>query len=219
MLGLGRALGETIAVALIIGQSTHVSAHLLQPGATMASTIALEWEEASGLHSSALIALGVVLFAITIIVNSIARGITCAAKRGSRHEQHDRARDSHLSNSISVARRSRNWLATTWMVGSVLLALIPLFFIMLEVVRKGFSIVVKNFPDFLTKPIQVQSIFAGGGMGPAIVGTVLITGVAALIAIPLGVLAAIYLNEYGGKGPFVAVLRFFADGWRAFRPW
>ncbi|HEY1740612.1 MAG TPA: phosphate ABC transporter permease subunit PstC, partial [Acidimicrobiia bacterium] len=76
MLGLGRALGETIAVALIIGQSTHVSADLLHPGATMASTIALEWQEAGGEHASALIALGVVLFVITIIVNSIARAIT-----------------------------------------------------------------------------------------------------------------------------------------------
>ncbi len=76
MLGLGRAFGETIAVALVIGQSTHVSANILRPGATMASTIALEWQEAGGTHSSALIALGVVLFAITVIVNSIARWIS-----------------------------------------------------------------------------------------------------------------------------------------------
>jgi phosphate transport system permease protein len=60
----------------VIGQSTHVQANVFGPGATMASTIALEWEESGGLHSSALIALGVVLFAITVIVNSIARSIT-----------------------------------------------------------------------------------------------------------------------------------------------
>ncbi|HEY3832901.1 MAG TPA: phosphate ABC transporter permease PstA [Acidimicrobiia bacterium] len=117
----------------------------------------------------------------------------------------------HLTSSISAGRRARNWLATVWMVGAVLVALVPLIFIMLQVVRKGLSIVLKNFPDFLTKPIQVQSIFAGGGMGPAVVGTILITGVAALIAIPLGVLAAIYLNEYGAKSRFASILRFFSD--------
>ncbi len=116
-----------------------------------------------------------------------------------------------LSSTVGGGRRTRDGLATVWMVGSVIVAFVPLFFVIAEVVRKGWPLVAKHFPDFLTKPIQPQAIFAGGGMGPAIVGTVLITGVAALLAIPAGVLAAIYLNEYGRNSRLASVLRFFSD--------
>ena len=50
-----------------------------------------------------------------------------------------------------------------------------------------------------------------GGMGPAVYGTLLITGLAAVMAVPLGVLGAIYLNEYGGRRPLARVVRFMAD--------
>jgi phosphate transport system permease protein len=76
MLGLGRALGETIAVALVIGTSPQTTSHLFRPGDSMAAVIAHNFGEAEGLHRSALIGLGVLLFAITIIVNVAARAIT-----------------------------------------------------------------------------------------------------------------------------------------------
>jgi phosphate transport system permease protein len=50
-----------------------------------------------------------------------------------------------------------------------------------------------------------------GGIGPAIVGTLLITGLAALMAVPLGVLGAVYINEYGGRGVLARLVRFLAD--------
>ncbi|HEV7524816.1 MAG TPA: phosphate ABC transporter permease subunit PstC [Acidimicrobiia bacterium] len=75
MLGLGRAMGETIAVALVIGSSPKITSHLFRSGDTMASVIAHNFPEATGLHHAALIGLGVVLFAITIVVNVIARGV------------------------------------------------------------------------------------------------------------------------------------------------
>jgi phosphate transport system permease protein len=75
MLGLGRAMGETIAVALVIGSSHQVTTHLFHPGDTMASVIAHNFGEATGLHHAALIGLGVVLFAITIAVNVVARSV------------------------------------------------------------------------------------------------------------------------------------------------
>jgi phosphate transport system permease protein len=75
MLGLGRALGETIAVALIIGNSASITTHLFGPGDAMAGLIANQWGEASGLHRSALIGLGAVLFLITIAVNLLAQRI------------------------------------------------------------------------------------------------------------------------------------------------
>ena len=73
MLGLGRAMGETIAVALVIGSSRQITTHVFSSGDTMAAVIANEFGEASGTHRAALIGLGVVLFVITIVVNVLAR--------------------------------------------------------------------------------------------------------------------------------------------------
>lgn len=76
MLGLGRAMGETIAAALTIGSATgQVTFDALQPGNSMAAVIANEWGEAYDLQKSALIALAILLFAMTIVVNVIATSI------------------------------------------------------------------------------------------------------------------------------------------------
>jgi phosphate transport system permease protein len=74
ILGLGRALGETMAVTMVIGNSIEGSASLLRPGYTMASIIANEFAEAvTKLHSQALLEVGLALFFMTLILNSIAR--------------------------------------------------------------------------------------------------------------------------------------------------
>jgi phosphate transport system permease protein len=74
ILGLGRALGETIAVTIVIGNSPTISKNLLAPGYTMPSVIANEFSEAtSSLHLEALIAIGMMLFAVTLVVNILAR--------------------------------------------------------------------------------------------------------------------------------------------------
>ena len=74
MLGLGRALGETMAVTFVIGNAHRISASILAPGTTISATIANEFTEAVGdLYTSSLIALGLILFGITFIVLAIAR--------------------------------------------------------------------------------------------------------------------------------------------------
>ena len=74
MLGLGRALGETMAVTFVIGNAHKISASILAPGTTISATIANEFTEAVGdLYTSALIALGLILFVITFIVLAAAR--------------------------------------------------------------------------------------------------------------------------------------------------
>ncbi|MEA2825663.1 MAG: phosphate transport system permease protein [Actinomycetota bacterium] len=75
MLGLGRAMGETIAAALVIGSSARLTLHLFSSGDAMAAVIANQFGESGGLHRSALVAMGVVLFAMTIVVNMVARAI------------------------------------------------------------------------------------------------------------------------------------------------
>src|SRR6478736_6339686 len=87
MLGLGRAMGETIAVALVIGSSPRIVANLFKSGDAMPAVIVNQFGEASGIFRSALIGLGVVLFGITIVVNVIARMVVDRAEvrmRGAR---------------------------------------------------------------------------------------------------------------------------------------
>jgi len=84
LLGLGRAMGETIAAALVIGSSATITSHLFAPGDSMPAVIANQFGESSGVFQAALIGLGVLLFAFTIIVNIIARAIVGgAAEQGS----------------------------------------------------------------------------------------------------------------------------------------
>jgi phosphate transport system permease protein len=80
MLGLGRAMGETIAVALTIGTSARIVGNLFKSGDAMPARIINEFGESSGVHRSALVGLGVALFAITILVNTAARAIVARAE-------------------------------------------------------------------------------------------------------------------------------------------
>jgi phosphate transport system permease protein len=83
LLGLGRAMGETIAAALVIGSSATITSHLFAPGYNMPSVIANEFGEATGVFRSALFGLGVLLFVFTIIINVIARTVVQrSARRG-----------------------------------------------------------------------------------------------------------------------------------------
>lgn len=105
-------------------------------------------------------------------------------------------------------RQAKNALATSALVLSVLVMLVPLVLIVGYTIQRGADVISWSF---LTDPIQGIDQLPGGGMGPAIVGTLLITGAAAAMAIPLGVLGAIYLNEYGGTSKVAGVLRLLAD--------
>ena len=84
LLGLGRAMGETIAVALVIGSSATITSHLFATGYYMPAVIANQFGEACGVFRAALMGLGVLLFAFTIIVNVIARAIVGALRRAER---------------------------------------------------------------------------------------------------------------------------------------
>ena len=85
ILGLGRALGETMAVTMLIGNKHAISASLLAPGYTMASLIANEFSEASDdLHLSALMAVGFVLLMMTLLVNALARWLVWRVGRAER---------------------------------------------------------------------------------------------------------------------------------------
>ena len=83
ILGLGRALGETMAVTMVIGNRPEIAKSLFAPGYSMASVIANEFSEASDdLYLSALIEIGLALFLVTIVVNALARVLVWAVTRG-----------------------------------------------------------------------------------------------------------------------------------------
>jgi phosphate transport system permease protein len=89
ILGLGRALGETMAVTMVIGNTPQITRSLLASGSSMASVIANEYAEASGdLHLSALTEIGLALFLVTIIVNALARLLVWAVTRGAPAQVH-----------------------------------------------------------------------------------------------------------------------------------
>jgi phosphate transport system permease protein len=89
ILGLGRALGETMAVTMVIGNHPGISKSLFAPGYTLASVIANEFSEATGdLYLSSLIEIGLALFLVTIVVNAIARGLVWAVTRGTPSRVH-----------------------------------------------------------------------------------------------------------------------------------
>jgi phosphate transport system permease protein len=80
MLGLGRAMGETIAIALVIGAAIQVTPNLSASGEAMPAIIVRQWGESGGLHTSALVGIGVVLFAMTVLVNLLARVVVNRAE-------------------------------------------------------------------------------------------------------------------------------------------
>lgn len=89
---------------------------------------------------------------------------------------------------------------------AVVLALVPLFFVFFYVVRQGFSSLNWDFFTKMPRPVGEK----GGGMANAIVGTLILIGIAAAIAIPVGIVAGVYLSEYG-KRKFASLVRFTAD--------
>ncbi|MGI0029378.1 MAG: phosphate ABC transporter permease PstA [Nitrososphaera sp.] len=105
----------------------------------------------------------------------------------------------------SSKRRITDRIFTGATIACIALAMVPLGSILVEVVRNGASAI---SIEFLTQP-QGSIVKGGGGVAPAIQGTLLVVGYASLIGVPVGILTGIYLSEYGGNGRFANSVRFF----------
>ncbi len=126
-----------------------------------------------------------------------------------------------LRSTMSRRRRLTNGFASILMIAAFLLAAIPLFAVLVVVVSKGASVInaswfTSDIPDVASAALA--SKFGATdvapvvyGMEPAIVGTLIITGLATLLAVPLGILGAVYLNEYGRDRRLARALRFLTD--------
>jgi phosphate ABC transporter permease protein PstC/phosphate ABC transporter permease subunit PstA len=258
MLGLGRALGETIAVAILIGGATSgVGESIFSQGSTLASVIALQFQEASAdpAHRAALIGAGLLLFAVTLVINAVARGyITRSENRLQRAERDaKRAASAAQDGSDVPARRrfgrrgagsagrarQRTGLVTTlegrrrvdsaarWTIGGLTgLAMLPLALLLgFLVVRGGGAIsweflttdptgaagAVSNTDRFLGAGASTAAQTDLGGIRSAILGTIEVIGLAALVTVPIGIAVAIYLVEYGQNSWFGNLVRYLVD--------
>jgi phosphate transport system permease protein len=110
-----------------------------------------------------------------------------------------------LASGLGWRRRSVNIVMTTLIAGAFVLAMIPLFSLVFEVAKRGIP---GLSVEFITE--DARGVVGGGGASHAIMGTLIITAVASVISVPIGIMAAIYLNEYG-TGRLRRALTFFVD--------
>jgi phosphate transport system permease protein len=261
LIGLGRALGETIAVAMVINNFYAYPTSLFSGGQTISSQIANEYSSAEPVEFASLVELGLVLLAITILVNVVARlllrrrsapeGSPAAPRR--RWFRRPHAHDPHYH--ALVAEQAAHFVAGTgatapppraWrlrvrehgparqarrravhlafvalMIGCVCLAVAPLASVLLTSWEHGGSAVVR--PSFYVDQFPLTPCTASpgnatvppttcslGGIGPNIQGTLILLGIASLIAVPIGLFAGIYLAEYG-RGRVARTVSFLAD--------
>jgi phosphate transport system permease protein len=140
--------------------------------------------------AAVLLATGIFTVALLLVVNTV---VACVVTYG-------------WSRAVEGSRRATNRLMTLTIVAAFALAVTPLISLLYEVIKRGTA----RFDwAFFTESAR-GVIGTGGGASHAIIGTLVITGVAALISVPIGIMAAVYLNEYG-KGRLRRAITFFVD--------
>lgn len=225
-LGLGRAVGETIAVAMILGSQPTILESLLGPGQTLAGTIAFEYNGAfDAIHTSTLVAMAVVLFVVAFVVNLAARllvtrGVTRRVRRRAGREWVVRAsrqlagriatgrrrkgptdpmarRPSRsVHPTIPIGRRLRSRAAEVAIGGSLVVAIVPLVLVIAYAVANGAGALSWDFFRSDGEPDIV-----GNGIAHALLGTLIMMGIATVIAVPLGLLTALFIRECISQGP------------------
>ena len=264
VLGLGRALGETVAVALVLSaqpkQALTIVTRFLDPhGQTVAANVALSFGEAQKNGRGALIASGLVLFVITLAVNYAARAIAARglpeserrgllglrSGRGTRertpittamrggdaevepataaHRVHTMTGHGPLTP-VPARLKAVDAVAAAVMTASFVLAVLPLVSIVATVVGNGAKRMsgafltgsMRNIVDssgkatFKNGKFVLQQSYGGGGVWHAILGTLEQAGLATAMAVPLGLMVAVYLVEYG-RGRLARAVTFMVD--------
>jgi phosphate transport system permease protein len=214
-LALGRALGETMAVIMLIGNNLKFDQYsftLFGTGATIPSVIALELNDSPALVRSALVELGLILLLVSIIVNCVARlliwrvgrvgkrsswlgWLFSLAKKKSSAEVSLAESDHKPFRQQTLGRgpnRKALWVnrLMTGVLGSAFLAtVVPLFLILGYITVNGVQALDLNFFTHLPDDDQM-------GLAHAIYGSALLVGLATLFAVPIGLFTAIFLAEY-----------------------
>ena len=199
ILGIGRALGETMAVVMLAGNSAQIPTGLFQSFRTLTANIVLEMGYAGEVQMGALFATGLVLLIFIAIINFLV-GLVRSDKKS------DKAKIKKewlgaLKNKINFSKVGKvvSWIAA--IVGGVFLVAIVVY------------ILINGLPHITGQLLFGEFSFGGEvTILPAIVATLMTVVVSLIIAIPLGVAAAIFLNEYTQKGSkLIALVRSAVD--------
>jgi phosphate transport system permease protein len=221
-LALGRALGETMAVTMLIGNSPKIEWSLFATGDSIASVIANQLgNQSSELQRSALVELGLVLFLVTVVVNVLARiliwrvgrqeKITTfwrraprpgAASAGAASAATGRGRQP-FTRTASRYAHIINHIMTGVLGLCMVIIVIPLFMILTYITYRGASSLSLSF--FTHLPVD-----ATPGLGNAVLGSAILVGMATVFAVPIGIIAAIYLAEYRSSR-LVPAVRFVGE--------
>ena len=231
ILGLARAIGETMAVTMVIGNNNNISYSLFQGSQTMASLLANEFREADNpMYTSALVYVSLVLLIVTLVLNGIARWLVTRVKQGmgsgtvpkrtavplpkgtmimhKQHKHHAATSDKpkiklkHYSKIVRIKNHIFRWLC----IASAVLAIASLASIFGFVLIKGVSNLSLDFFTQVPGPSGARI-----GMKNAILGTLELMAMASVIGIPMGMLCGIYLSEYAKPGKFSDGLRMVVD--------
>ena len=232
MLGFARAIGETMAVTMVIGNDNTIRASLLHPAMTMASLLANEFIEADKpAYSQALIYIALVLLVLTFLINLAARWMIGAvmspgglfgfmhhapapAAKPAGAEPNPAASDSikrpepmrtPIANNNTVVRVI-NTIMVTGCVACAALTLALLGAILGYVVYMGITNLSWDFFTKLPGPVGTPI-----GMRNCIIGTLILIGLGSTFGIPLGMLCGIYLAEYSHNSRLSKIVRLFVD--------
>jgi phosphate transport system permease protein len=257
ILGMGRAIGETMTVAMVSGGNIIFPENIFSGVRTITGTIVLELKEAVDLHVEAIFALAIVLFMMTLIINTIANVILSRINKkftGKTKKKKNGAIASKLSKNKGVVyfkdfyKKHKRiikrliyilvifWFLSTWipflyalLIGVSVFAIIYLVkkippkhkqtiaftiitaasFIVLLFLGILLSNIIMNGLPKLLEPgfLTTNSRADQGGILDVIIGTLMLTGGTVLFAVPIGLLAGIYLSEYAGNGKITKVIR------------
>jgi phosphate transport system permease protein len=218
-LALGRALGETMAVTMLVGNTAVIEMLPFGRGYTIPSLLAQQLPSSSSrLEDSALLELSLILFVITILMNSLARMLIRRVGRSANRPRNLPGYGSPASHPAaytagSAKARKRfltpffvNYLMIGVLAFCLVLTCVPLFLILGYITYRGAGALSWDFFVQLPRP-QGET---GGGLANAIAGSGILVGLATLLAVPVGLLAAIFLSEYRTSRA-APVVRFFGE--------
>ena len=208
-LALGRALGETMAVTMLIGNKGQISLSPYASGASIASVLANQYQEAtSDLHRSVLVELGLLLLLVTAVINAVARWFLWRLGRPRpTRPSTTLPRESTVVDSTPLPAPASSWQPKTrWLSAEVINHAMTVLLGLCVAITMGLLVVILTFLflrgykaldwDFFTKLPGRPGDESGVGLANAILGSFKLVGFATFFAVPIGLLAAVYLAEY-----------------------
>lgn len=208
ILGVGRAVGETMAVQLLLGNVVNYPLGAFLSVRSLTSNIVTEWSYAlpGSVHRSALIATGFILLlfilAINLVLFFVKRNNAIAGNSFFTRKIEERKQNA----TTFQYKRTGSAQDLLWILSYLCAAIVAVMLLSVVV-----FVFVKGIPNLTADLLFGKSRNSSWTLGPAFVSTGLVILLSLFVALPLGIGAAIYLNEYAGKGPFVKLIRLFID--------